>query len=399
MNARDGSKGKRARRRKATGLQRTRDNSVRSCAPNACKVLRMDTAWTGRIRLNAFADTVELDGELLADTDATAIQEQIADAYAVTFHRTDLNSAIDLVAREHAYHPVREYLESLTWDGVRRIDRLWCRYFGAEDTPLHRAYGRRFMVGCVARVMAPGCKLDTMPVLIGAQGIGKSTGLRVLAGSDWFSDGDVKPANDKDTLINMAGVWLQEFGEVERWQGRRAADTKAFLSRTEDVYRRPYERRTHKQPRQTVFVGTTNSGSFLDDPTGHRRYWPIPVTGLALGALEGDRDQLWAEALHSFSEPRAEPWHLTRQEEALHAAAVRGFTTEHPEDGALLAWLATTPGPITTLDAVRHGLGIDVSDANSREGKRASAALQRLGYRQDRSGGTRVWVPRDGDPS
>ena len=226
--------------------------------------------------------------------------------------------AAEAVAVEQAFHPVKSYLESLAWDGVPRLDDWLSRYLGVLDSPYVRAVARRWLISAVARVYEPGCKADCMLILEGAQGVGKSTALRILAG-EWFTD-RVSDLSSKDAAQECNGVWLIEIGELDALGKSAISAIKAFLSRDVDRYRPAYGRRVVEFPRQCVFAGTVNpEGGYLKDPTGARRFWPVRCGSVDKEALQADRDQLWAEARDAYH--RREPWWLDTPElEALAQA-------------------------------------------------------------------------------
>jgi putative DNA primase/helicase len=220
--------------------------------------------------------------------------------------------AVAAIARRHPFHPVREYLSRLRWDGEGRVD-FWLRDFvGAEDSQYTRAVGSRWLISAIARVMEPGCQVDHCLILQGPQGRRKSTALRVLAG-EWFTD-QVGDLNNKDSAQQIHGVWIVEFAELEQLLGLRAetAVVKAFITRRVDRFRPPYERRPADFPRQCIFAGTVNLGEYFRDDTGARRFWPVSCGAIDVKGLERDRDQLWAEARVRYE--AREPWHLDTAE-------------------------------------------------------------------------------------
>ncbi|CAJ0879373.1 hypothetical protein AMST5_03054 [freshwater sediment metagenome] len=202
-----------------------------------------------------------------------------------------------------SFNPVVDYLQGLHWNHAPRLDTWLIDYAGAEDTPLNRAIGRKFLIGMVRRVLHPGCKFDTALILEGPQGIGKSTLATVLAGeSENFSDTDPTHLNSKEQMELVRGKWVVELPELS---GMRRADVsalKAFMSRTTDRGRPAYGRAVIDQPRTCVFVGTVNDKSYLQDDTGNRRFWPVEVFKIDLLGLRNARDQLFAEAAKAVAE-------------------------------------------------------------------------------------------------
>ena len=203
-------------------------------------------------------------------------------------------------AFERAFHPVRDYLNGLEWDGVPRLDTAVIDYLGAEDNELTRAMTRKHLVAAVARVMRPGIKYDYTLALTGPEGIGKSTLIRRL-GRQWFDDSLVT-IEGKEGMECLRGKWLIEIGELTSYKKSTAEAYKAFLSKQEDAYRPAYGRRTEVFPRQCVFFATTNEAAFLKGDTGNRRFWiiecgaDIPRRDV-FTELEANVDQIWAEAV------------------------------------------------------------------------------------------------------
>lgn len=214
-------------------------------------------------------------------------------------------------ARRQQHHPVREYLAGLQWDGTPRVASWLSRYLGAEESPLTSEFGRLWLTAAVRRVRDPGCKFDTMLVLEGAQGAGKSTALKILAGQ-WFEESMRLSAEPKETIEQTSGKWVIEIPELSGMASREAEHVKALLSRTHDTARLAYAREPVTIPRQFVLAGTTNDSHYLRDTTGNRRFWPVKVGAVDLEALAADRDQLWAEAaaIEARGEPLTLPTHL-----------------------------------------------------------------------------------------
>ena len=206
--------------------------------------------------------------------------------------------AVQTVARDRPFHPVKAYLQGLHWDGVERVDSWLSNYLGAEEAEYSRAVGSRWLISAVARIFRPGAKADCCLILEGPQGIRKSTALRSLAG-EYFTD-ELADLGSKDAAMQTRGVWIIELSELDSLSHSEVARIKAFMSRTTDRFRPPYGMRLVESPRQCVFAGTVNHGTYLRDETGARRFWPIPCGRIDVEALVRDRDQLWAEARARF---------------------------------------------------------------------------------------------------
>jgi predicted P-loop ATPase len=202
--------------------------------------------------------------------------------------------AVQTAARDHPFHPVKTYLHSLLWDGVQRLDRWLSTYLGAEDTEYSRAIGSRWLISAVARIFQPGAKADCCLILEGPQGIRKSTALRTIAG-EYFTD-ELADLGSKDAAMQTRGVWIIELSELDNLSHAEVARIKAFMSRATGRFRPPYGMRLVESPRQCVFAGTVNHGTYLRDETGGRRFWPVVCGRVDVDGLSEVRDQLWAEA-------------------------------------------------------------------------------------------------------
>lgn len=310
----------------------------------------------------------------IEDTDVAAIQEWLQRHELYRLGRDVAAQAIDLVAHEARFHPVRDYLMGLHWDGVPRIGKWLSYYLGAEHTPYTSAIGRMFLISTVARVMRPGSKADYMLVLEGPQGARKSTACRILGGL-WFSDSLPDVTAGKDVAVHLNGKWVIEVAEMSALGKAEAAALKAFITRDTERYRPPYGREEVIAPRQCVFIGTTNKALYLRDETGGRRFWPVKVGGLDTNALLHDRDQLFAEALAAFSAD--EKWWPEADFELEHIAPEQEARFEpDPWEDAVRAFIA--PRHKTTVPEIaRDCIGIELTRQDVRETRRITAILER----------------------
>lgn len=236
------------------------------------------------------------------DDDVRGMMSYLETNYEL-YSREKIKDCCQLSAKERLKHPVREYLESLEWDGISRLDTLLIDYFGAADNIYTREAIRKSLVAAVARVEEPGIKFDTMLILIGDQGIGKSTFLYML-GKDWFTDSYID-FGSKEGYQMLHGNWIVEIGELTGFYKKEVEQIKSFLSKREDEFRAPYDKYTQNHPRQCVIFGTTNAKTFLRDQTGNRRFWPIQL-GIqkpnknVFKDLPDELDQIWAEAYYLY---------------------------------------------------------------------------------------------------
>jgi predicted P-loop ATPase len=206
--------------------------------------------------------------------------------------------AVQTVAKEHCVHPVRKYLESVRWDGTERLDRAGVRLDRTSGRRSSRAVGARWLISAIARVYRPGVKADCCVILVGPQGIQKSTALRTLAG-EYFAD-ELADLGSKDAALQTVGVWIIELSELDTLSRSEVASIKAFMSRTADRFRPPYGKRLIESARQCVFAGSVDHSDYLRDETGGRRFWPVRCGRIDIHKLWPDRDQLWAEAKARF---------------------------------------------------------------------------------------------------
>jgi hypothetical protein len=234
----------------------------------------------------------------LSDDACSALRHMIIEQFGFDVGKEATRDAAETLAIGNPFHPIRSYLDELHWDSTPRLSRWMTTYLGAENTPLNAAIGRIVLMAAVRRVREPGVKFDSILVLEGEQGIGKSTAIRILAGSENFSDQNILTLDPKGQMELLEGVWIYELCELEGLSRAETSKVKAFASRAVDHSRPAYGRFKESRPRQTVFIGTTNDDKYLRDMTGNRRFWPVKVGKIDLGALERDRDQLFAEAAH-----------------------------------------------------------------------------------------------------
>lgn len=296
-------------------------------------------------------------GRELNDDLVRAIRFQMIEVWGVEFSTQQVWDSLLALCRAAPFHPVREYLDSLEWDGEKRLDRWMPTYLGSPDSVYTRAVGAKWMLGAVGRAKHPGCKFDQMLILEGPQGTEKSSALGVLGG-EYFSDAEVGNVRDKDAVMLLQGAWIQEIAEMATMARSDVNDLKGFISRKADRYRPPYGRAVLKVPRGFILAGTINpgGGGYFIDQTGNRRFWPVVTGAIDLAGLERDRDQLWAEATARYAE--GESLVLAKELWAIAAAEQDARRIAHPWEDDLEAWTEsvtahtcfahTDPGKCTT---------------------------------------------------
>ncbi len=283
-------------------------------------------------------------------------------------------------------HPVKEYLESLKWDGTCRLDSWLIEYLNADTSctaAILETIGAKFLISAVARVMQPGCKADHVLVLEGRQGIGKSRAAVTLAGESWFTDGLPRDLSDKDAAIHLQGRWIIELGELSQLRKNEIETVKSFISRQIDKFRPPFGRVEVEVPRQCVFIGTTNEAEYLVDVTGNRRFWPVRCGQIDLAALARDRDQLWAEAFHRYQQ--GECWHIedTETQQQLAEEVARRTVSDPwlPHVAEVLAQVQeeTTPGEV-----LQRLADLKLTDYSKGLAARVANIMRDLGWVQSR---------------
>jgi predicted P-loop ATPase len=303
--------------------------------------------------------------------------------------RDDAIKSMEVVAREHSFHPVKDYFEALRWDGVPRLEQWPITYLMVDDSAYVRAIAPRFLISAVARIYSPGAKVDHILVLEGPQGRKKkSQTVEALAPKpEWFTD-NLSNVASKDAKLEVAGVLLVEIPEMEAIIRSTSSAMKKFITHRSDRFRPPYGRNVITWKRQCVFVGTINpipGEGYLKDPTGARRFWPVMCgKETDLEGLKRDRDQLWAEAVHQFK--AGTPWWLETPElEALATVAQEERFARDDWEMPIRAWLGDRT-EVTVTEVLKDALGL--SQTHSGEIRVVRILKRRLGFKQCR--------PRDG---
>jgi hypothetical protein len=302
--------------------------------------------------------------------------------------------AVETVARDRTFHPVRDYLGGLQHDGKARLGSWLSACLGAEQTAYNEAVGRAMLVAAVARIFNPGCKVDNVPIFEGEQGARKSTAVKTLF-EPWFSD-ELADLGSKDAAMQTRGVWGIEVSELDAMSRMEVSRIKAFITRTVDRFRPPYGSRIIDSPRSCVFWGTTNAEGYLKDETGGRRFWPVKVGKIDIDQLLKDRDQLWAEAVVLFD--AKVPWWITKSEiQAIAEHHQQARYVGDPWDRAIADYVDSTTTNSVTIDQVlRQALGLEIGRCGQIEMNRVARCLRSLGLSrvQVRIGDKRVWTYR-----
>ena len=326
-------------------------NSIRNCLT----VFQNDPVLQGAVRYNILTERIDIVKPLwwskptatLNDTDLNYLMLYLEDKYTLTSEKK-IQKAISIVADCNKYHPIRDYLNSLEWDGTERIRYALPQFLGVEDSEYSYECLRLFMLGAINRVFKPGCKFEVMLCLVGGQGAGKSTFFRLLAVNDeWFTD-DLKRIDDDNVYRKMQGHWIIEMSEmIATANAKSIEEIKSFISRAKETYKVPYETHPADRLRQCVFGGSSNTMDFLPlDRSGNRRFLPVLVNPeqAEVHILEDEAasrayiSQLWAEAMALY---RAGRWKLTFSPELVRYLKdhQRDFMPEDTKAGMILAYL------------------------------------------------------------
>lgn len=301
----------------------------------------------------------------------------------INVHTGIASEAVRIVAHDHEFSPLFDYLNSLEWDGWHRVNTWTFDYLGVSDTAYSRAVGKAWLISAVARAYQPGCKADYAIILEGPQGRGKSSALKALASPAWFADYISENLSSKDACILCSGVWIIEFSELEgiMHQHARVEAAKAFITRTEDRYRPPYGQNTIDVPRQCVFAATTNRDSYMLDETGNRRFWPIKCGSIYPGRIERDRDQIWAEAVRLYLEGETAWLSEDLEAEAKHEQKLR--YEADPWEEAIGKWLEKRKDASTT-EILEECLRKDPGTWARYDQMRVARCLKSLGWEKYR---------------
>ena len=373
---------------------------------NALTILRQDVTFAGMLGFDQMLETAMLlrplsgDSRIgsrpLTDVDIGLVQELLQILALARLSKEVVHQAVDIVATENGFHPVRDHLNAVRWDEQPRVETWLSDYLAAERTPYAVSIGTMFLVAMVARIMEPGCKADYMPVIEGPQGQLKSTACRVLGG-DYFSDNLPDVSAGKDVSQHLRGKWLIEVAEMHAMNRAEVALLKSFISRTHERYRPSYGRKEVIEARQCVFVGTTNKESYLRDETGGRRFWPVKVGTIDIEGLIRDRDQIFAEAVQMYR--RKTMWWPDKDFEREHITPEQAARYEGDAWEENIAGYLANKSKVTIGDVARDALFIETPRIGTADQRRIAACLEQLCWRRERpngntdSQGKRWWVP------
>lgn len=354
----------------------------------------------GRLRFNIMSNEIEL-GQLrvgIEEADLVDLRIRIAEASKSEFGKAieptvaNLRAIIQCVAGENAYHPVEDWVTALRWDGVDRLTGGLPAAFGQVPGGLEATMLRKTIRAMVARAVKPGCKVDTVLVLVGGQGRLKSTALAALGGQ-WFTDQQIL-VEQRDSWEVCHRHWLLELGELSALNRADLEQVKAFVSKRDDTFRAAYARTSRTLLRRFVLAGTTNHDEFLRDSTGNRRFWPVRITSaIDVMWLAQHREQLFAQAAKEVVGGAS--WWLEGEEEPEHEARAAEHLETDPWEAPIRDWCAANKGPMRLgmgLEAILHeAIDKPLGQMHTGDAKRAAAIMKRLGASQHRTNTDRLW--------
>ena len=348
----------------------------------ANRIKQVRRVWGKRIRLNEMTDSIELDGEPI---DSELQRGLLAIKQDIEVGPGDFEVIIKTLSSDNKYHPVREYLDQVYeqyGDDTSIFDGCIQRYFGIDDeTGIYSVFLKRTLISSVARIMKPGSKVDTVLILHGSQGLGKSAFFSELATEEYFDDSFGSASQEKDAIIKLSRNWICELGEIENtFKAKDVSRMKALISTRIDSLRESYGRRDRKFKRTAIIVGSTNKDEFLADKTGNRRYWVIPVLQkIPIQQLRQERDRIWAAAVALYK--AGEQWWLTDLEEAGHDEVIRRYETTDVWESKVWSYIRNRD-MVTADEVLENGLNIPLGYIDRAAQNRVTDVLKSLGWKK-----------------
>lgn len=346
--------------------------------------------------MQPIADEIDFKPRVFTDVDVGVLQDRLQRLGLRRLGRDVTHQASEMIAYERRFHPVRRYIEGLFWDKTARVTKLMSRYFGAEMSDYTSSIGQMFMIAMVARIFEPGCKSDHMVVLEGEQGALKSTACRVLAG-EHFSDSLPDIRVGKDAQQHLRGKWLIEVAEMHAMSKADAALLKSFISRQEERYRPSHGRLEVTEPREAIFIGTTNKAVYLRDETGGRRFWPVKSGKIDIDALNRDRDQLFAEAVALYRD--GAKWWPEKDFERMCIVPEQAARYDADSWEENIGTYLKLKSRVTVGEVALLALNIETAKIGKADQNRIAAAMESLRWKRELPynktdwQGKRWWVP------
>ncbi|WP_235682113.1 virulence-associated E family protein [Sphingobium yanoikuyae] len=347
------------------------------------------------LRFNEMTQSIEWNGKPIEDPDIVDIR-LIIERNNYQPQDRDVRPAIDRVCRENSYNPVTDYLNALKWDGTARLERWLPHLLGAPASDFVRLVGPKVLISAVARAYEPGCKVDTVLVLEGEQGLKKSSAIAALFGEDYTAESVSLFDQHNKMVMQMMGAWCVELAEFVAVIRKDMNAVKGLISMRSDRVVLPYAKMASTHPRRCIFFGTINPDSmgYLTDSTGNRRYWPVTVTKIDIEGILRSRDQLWAEAVHRYR--AGERWWLEGDENKV-AASEQVERQEEDAWAPILEAKLYGRTAVTTDEALTE-LGIPHERKDKRAQMRAATALGQIGFERVKTrptpGAKPIWAWR-----
>lgn len=379
-------------------LRLTDRGGIAQTIENVVTILRYDPKLAGSLALNEMEHNIVARRDLpwrkvrgtsqWVDADDAALRYYLERVYGIA-SKDRIFDAVNVVASENKFHPVRDYLDTCTWDGVPRVETLLIDYLGAEDNAYTRAVTRKALAAAVARIYRPGCKFDYMLTIRGRQGLGKSALIAKLGGK-WFSD-SFTTLQGKDAYEQVQGVWIMEVGELAGMRKAEAETIKLYISKQVDRFRPAYGRRTREFPRQCIFIGTTNETQFLRDATGNRRFWVVDLPNTSPANVWDELDdelvrQIWGEAVQIWH--KGEKLYLSHELEEEARRIQEIYEEEDPRRGVIETYLEhLLPEDWEDMDLYSRREWLQNSDTGTVKREIVTAyeiAVEALGYSPER---------------
>jgi len=348
---------------------------------------KLEKMWAKRLRLNTMSKEVELDGKKL--TPDYLYLDLLK--YGISSSKDFVIDCVAKMSLANEYNPLITYLNKCHSDNTDTsiINTIATDYLGTTE-PIYNTMVKKTLIAAVARAFRPGCKVDTTLILQGGQGIGKSTFFKVLAG-DWFDDGLGSNVTDQNEKMRLSAHWILEWGELERiFSQRDASSIKAFLTSTHDSYRRPWGKTIETYPRHCVIVGSTNRDDFLNDSTGSRRFWVVPINQkINIRKLVDNRAAIWGAAVQCYL--NKEQWFLNQQEEIERQDLNKEYQKEEPWFEAIASYCECRDR-VTTSEILSKLLGIDLGKQDKFSQMRVTEVLRAIGWHKKPSNGIKFWI-------
>jgi predicted P-loop ATPase len=361
-------------------LLRGDNGGLKKCMTNLMLHLRNLPGLGPEFRYNELACGVEWRGHPIRDEDYVEIR-LIIESAGYTPDKSDIRAAVARLALDNSFHPVREYLGALQWDGKPRLDRWLPAIFGTPDTEYERCIGPKWLIGAVARAYEPGCKMDNMLVLEGPQDIGKSTALADLFGRQFFTEMTLDLRDHKRFVEQILGKWIVEFAELATIRKSDTEMVKAVITMQIDRAQRSYATHATEHPRQCVLAATVNprkGAGYLSDPTGNRRFWPVRCVKVDRKLLVAARDQIWAEAVHRFR--AGEEWWLDTDGSRAASTEQEARLMVDPWQDILEVKLMPTSS-YTSMEVLQL-LGVQPDRQTQADKNRVASIMELLGWEQ-----------------